>query len=45
MVLIIALIIVGLILLLVEVVLLPGITVAGIIALASYGGATYLAFI
>ncbi len=44
MLLIIALIVIGLILLLVEIVLLPGVTVAGIAAFAAYGGSIYLSF-
>ncbi len=44
MLLIIALIVIGLILLLVEIVLLPGVTVAGIASFASFGGALYIAF-
>ena len=44
MLLIIALIVIGLILLLVEIILLPGVTIAGVAAFGSYGGSIYLAF-
>ena len=44
MTLIISLIILGIILLLVEIVLLPGVTIAGVFAFISFGGSVYFAF-